>query len=61
MDLFIGSICSITGIGIFGYYYRMALKEFGGTTGDLAGYFLQCCELGILLAAIIGQTILKVW
>lgn len=61
MNLFIGSICAITGIGIFGYYHRMTLKEFGGTTGDLAGYFLQCCELGILLAAIIGQTILKVW
>ena len=29
----------------FLYYYRMSKKEFGGITGDLAGYFLQGCEL----------------
>ncbi len=31
------------------YYHRVALGEFGGTTGDLAGWFLQVCELLILL------------
>lgn len=30
------------------WYYRMAVREFGGMTGDLAGYFLQVCELGML-------------
>lgn len=30
------------------YYYRMAKKEFGGITGDLAGYFLQLCELWLI-------------
>lgn len=34
---------------VFFYYYRMSLKEFGGITGDLAGYFLQLCELVVLL------------
>ena len=34
----------------FGFYYHMAMKEFGGVTGDLAGYFLQVCELGMLAA-----------
>lgn len=33
------------------YYYRMSKKEFGGITGDLAGYFLQMCEL-VLTAAV---------
>ena len=28
---------------------RMCLKEFGGITGDLAGYFLQSCERNMLL------------
>lgn len=32
-------------------YRRVAMNEFGGTTGDLAGWFLQECELFILLAA----------
>ena len=38
----------------FLYYYRMSRKRFGGTTGDLAGYFLQVCELAMLAAVIIG-------
>lgn len=33
----------------FYWYHKMAVKEFGGITGDLAGYFLQICELVILL------------
>lgn len=27
------------------WYISMALKQFGGVTGDLAGWFLQICEL----------------
>lgn len=37
--------------GTYLYYYCMAKKEFGGITGDLAGYFLQVCEL--VLAAVL--------
>lgn len=37
---------------VFLYYYRMSGKRFGGTTGDLAGYFLQMCEL-VMLAFLI--------
>ena len=40
--------------GIFFYYYKMSVQNFGGITGDLAGWFLQVCELGILLSAVIG-------
>ena len=36
-----------------GWYYYMAMKEFGGMTGDLAGYFLQICELSMLAAAAV--------
>jgi len=40
-------------VSLFVYlsYYRMAKREFGGITGDLAGYFLQVCEL-ILVAGL---------
>lgn len=34
---------------VFLYYRHMALTEFGGVTGDLAGYFLQLCELAFVL------------
>lgn len=30
------------------WYCYMSRKEFGGVTGDLAGYFLQICELTML-------------
>lgn len=30
-------------------YYRMAYREFGGMSGDLAGYFLQSAELWMIV------------
>lgn len=33
---------------VFVHYLRMAGREFGGITGDLAGYFLQVLELAAL-------------
>lgn len=42
----------LTGAGTawFGYYYKMSKREFGGITGDIAGYFLQMEELLLLFA-----------
>ena len=40
-----------------GYYIQMAHRQFGGVTGDLAGFFLQLCELGMVLAVAVGQNI----
>jgi adenosylcobinamide-GDP ribazoletransferase len=34
---------------VFLYYYRMSKREFGGITGDLAGYFLQILELALVM------------
>lgn len=39
---------------IFGYYGRMAKKEFGGVTGDLAGWFLQTAELAALFGIVVA-------
>lgn len=56
--LYMGGISGATALAaallVFGYYYRMAMKQFGGMTGDLAGYFLQLCELMIVTAAAVG-------
>lgn len=38
----------------FFWYRRMALREFGGITGDLAGYFLQTAELLMIGAAALA-------
>ena len=59
--IIVGGICGgvvvITTVLIFLWYRHMAVQEFGGVTGDLAGFFLQICELGILLAAVIGKAV----
>lgn len=36
-------------------YRAIARRLFGGVTGDTAGFFLQLCELAILLGAWIGS------
>lgn len=36
------------------YHYHNCMKNFGGITGDLAGYYLQLEELAVLAACVIG-------
>ena len=35
---------------VFLRYHHLAVQQFGGTTGDLAGWFLQKCEIWMLAA-----------
>ena len=51
--------CVISAGVVFGYYYRMAMKNFGGVTGDLCGYFLQVCELVMALVVVVVDIIVK--
>lgn len=44
-----GCCAFVTAILVFIYYRYMALKYFGGTTGDLSGCFLCLCEVSIAL------------
>lgn len=37
---------------------RMAMRKFGGITGDIQGFFLQVCELAMAFAVILGG---KIW
>lgn len=48
-------LCILLGAVLCALFYRhLAMKEFGGVTGDTSGFFLQLCELSCLLAALIG-------
>ena len=52
----LAGIAAVLAAGIiFFYYYRMSRKQFGGITGDLAGYFLQVCELAMLAAVVLSS------
>lgn len=44
--------CAAAALLVFVWYHHMAMKEFGGTTGDLAGWFLQSCEMAMLLVVM---------
>jgi adenosylcobinamide-GDP ribazoletransferase len=54
---FLGLICMLSAIVAFIYCRNMSIKKFGGITGDLAGYFLQICELSMVICVIIGGKI----
>jgi adenosylcobinamide-GDP ribazoletransferase len=57
INFMLGLICFISAFCIFLYYRYMSYKEFGGITGDLAGYFLQICELVMAIAVIIADKV----
>ena len=40
------------------YYRHMSYKQFGGITGDLAGWFLQITELTLTAVIVIGGKLL---
>lgn len=48
---FAGWLAAAAALLVFLYYRRMARKQFGGLSGDLAGWFLQTAEL-LMLAAL---------
>lgn len=54
MNWRLGVICLVAALLTFLYYYHISVKEFGGITGDLAGYFLQLCELIMAVSVMIG-------
>ena len=50
----IGGITVLFAIVSAIFYRRLAMKQFGGVTGDTSGFFLQICELACLVGAWIG-------
>lgn len=43
---------------VFWYYHHVAVSEFGGTTGDIAGFFVQVCELAMACTVMLGGKLL---
>ena len=57
INVILGGICVTTAFIVFIYYKTMSKKNFGGITGDLAGYFLQMCELLMALSVVFIEKI----
>lgn len=52
----IGAVMALAAMWVWTYYFYMSKKQFGGITGDLAGYFLCLCELSsALIIGCIGR------
>lgn len=50
-----GTLGALAGLGgSFLYYYVMSKKEFGGITGDLAGFFVCVGELSALVVMVLA-------
>lgn len=47
-----------TAAAVYGYYYHVAVTQFGGTTGDIAGFFVQVLELVLACTLMLGGKIL---
>lgn len=50
-----GAATAVAAMVVFWYYHRIAKKEFGGISGDLAGWFLQKAEIWMLAAVVLCQ------
>ena len=60
VNTYAGIVCIAAALISMAYFRRMAYKEFGGITGDLAGWFLQVCELATAAAAVFTYRISEV-
>lgn len=53
-SLYAGAVVAAAALGTFAYYYYRTKKEFGGITGDTAGYFVVISE-GVMM--VVGAAV----
>ena len=54
-----GMMAVLAALLVFGHYRYRCGKELGGITGDTAGYFVLCSELGIVMAVAVTELVLR--
>lgn len=54
----LGGILLVCALVTMLWYRHMAMREFGGVTGDTSGFFLQLCELAMLAGICLGGLLL---
>lgn len=58
IDPIAGAAVLVGAFGVFAYYHHMAMKYFGGITGDLCGFFTQISELAMAMLAVVAAAFL---
>ncbi len=56
-----GALLLLAALLCYAALYRTAQRAFGGMSGDLAGWFLQLCELSMLAALVLLQRVAAIW
>ncbi|SBW11734.1 Cobalamin synthase [uncultured Eubacteriales bacterium] len=57
----VGMLLPLAALMCFAALYRTAGWEFGGMSGDLAGWFLQLSEISMLAALVLIQRVVAIW
>lgn len=55
-----GIVCTLAAAALLWYLRRMAQKEFGGMSGDLAGYLITLAQLVLLACFIFAEKVVLV-
>ena len=54
-----GTLMVLAAIAAFAWYKYKSYKEFGGITGDTAGWFVTVCEAGMTAAAAVAAVLMR--
>lgn len=60
VDLICGAAAMLAAAASFVFYRIFSYRNFGGITGDVAGFFLQVCELAVLLGAAAAELLRRI-
>lgn len=60
LDPFFGIVAVVAAGASFLFYKELSYRKFGGTTGDLAGFFLQICELVMAFAMVVASNMMHI-
>ena len=61
LDPLSAGLMLLAGVGVFFHVKRTAQKQFGGMSGDLAGYGISLCSIAMLLALVLSERMVSLW
>ena len=59
IDLISGAAEIAAAVCTFAWYKHLSYREFGGITGDTAGWFVTVCETAVMAAAALSDVIMQ--